>query len=241
MVECSTDEFVAQMDETGYDKVFITMPKMYSWNEKKMAIDFTVDEIYDSIKKYPDRLIGMAPYNPLKINESLKDIDKAVKDYGFKGVYVHTYGYGISPDDKLMYPLYAKCVELDIPISLQVGHSLERLPSEPGRPIYLDEVAMYFPELTIIASHTGWPWCEEMVAMAWKHHNIYIDISAHLPKYLDPTIINFMTTRGQNKTMFGTNGLGLKRCKEQLMERPMKKEEIRKKILRDNAVKIFKL
>ena len=106
--------------------------------------------------------------------------------------------------------------------------------------MYLDQVALDFPELKIVGSHTGWPWCEEMIAMAWKHPNIYMDISAHLPRYLDKSIIAFMTTRGQDKVLFGTNGLGLEPCKKQFMELEMK-DSVRSKILRENAIKLFKL
>ncbi len=240
MLQCSTEEFIALMDETGYDKVLISMPKIYSWKEKKLAMDYNIDEVFETMKEYPDRLIGLAPYDPLNIAKSVADIERSVKEYGFKGVYSHTLGQDITPDDRRMYPCYSKCVELGIPLQLQVGHSLELLPSEPGRPIYLDRVALEFPDLTIIASHTGWPWCEELVAMAWKHPNVYMDISAHLPKYLDKSVVTFMTTRGQNKVLFGTNSLGLKLCKGQLMEMEMK-DEVKIKILRENAMRVYKL
>ena len=109
---------------------------------------------------------------------------------------------------------------------MQIGHSLEIMPSEPGRPVYIDEVALDFPKLKFVASHTGWPWCEELVAMAWKHENVYIDISAHRPRYLDPSLVIFMNTRGRDNVLFGTNGLGLKDMKE---ENPKKyKKELAK-------------
>ena len=240
MVQCSTDEYIELMDKAGYEKVMISMPKIYSWHDKKLAIDYDIDEVYETMRKYPDRLIGLAPYDPLDPVRSVYNIEKSVKEYGFKGVYSHTLGQNIPPNHRLMYPCYSKCAELDIPFSLQVGHSLELLPSDPGRPIYLDQVALDFPELKINASHTGWPWCEELTALAWKHPNIYMDISAHLPRYLDKTVIQFMTTRGQNKVLFGTNGLGLELCKKQFMELEIK-DKVKNKILRENAIKLFKL
>jgi len=81
---------------------------------------------------------------------------------------------------------------------------------------------------------------EELIALAWKHPNVYIDVSAHLPRYLDPSIINFMNTRGRSKCLFGTNGIGLARCKEQFMELSVK-DETKQAVLRDNAIKVFKL
>lgn len=236
----SPEKFVAEMDEARFDKVLIAAVKMGSYRGRWLANDFTNQEVYEMIKDYPDRLVGMAGYDPFNIMASLHDIEVAVKEYGFKGVYAHTLGWDIRPDDRRIYPCYVKCIELGIPFSMQIGHSLELMSSECGRPIYIDKVALDFPELPFIASHTGWPWCEELVAMASKHNNVYIDISAHLPKYLDPATVQFMDTRGRDKVLFGTNAFGLKRCKQQLMELSLK-DETKQKVLRDNALRVFKL
>ncbi|MBI4296863.1 MAG: amidohydrolase [Chloroflexi bacterium] len=236
----TAEQFIADMDASGFDKVLIAAIKMGSYKGKWMANDFTNKEVYEMIRKYPDRLVGLAGYDPTNIVESVREIEIAVKEYGFKGVYAHTLGWDIRPDDRRMYPCYIKCIELGIPFSMQIGHSLELMPSEGGRPIYIDKTALDLPELTFIASHTGWPWCEELVAMASKHRNVYVDISAHLPRYLDPVIVQFMDTRGQDKVLFGTNSFGLKRCKQQLLELAVK-DDTKRKVLRDNAVKVFKL
>ena len=236
----SPEEFIAEMDRSGFEKVFLCAMKMWSHMDHQLIWDSTIDDTYNLVKKYPDRFVGLASWNPFRIMESLYDVEKAVKEYGFKGVYVHTLGFGVPPNDKRMYPCYAKCMELGIPFAYQAGHSLELMPSDPGRPIYIDDVALDFPELPIIASHTGWPWCEEQIAMAWKHPNVYIDISAHLPRYLDKSLINFMNTRGRGKVMFGTNGLGFKEVKDMFLELGLK-EETNQMVLRDNAVRVYKL
>ena len=236
----SQEQFVAEMDAAGFEKVFIAAVKMGSYRRRWLANDFSNEEVHQMIKMRPDRLIGLCGYDPLNIMESVRSIERAVKEYGFKGVYAHTLGWDIRADDSRMYPCYAKCIELGIPFSMQIGHSLELMPSGAGRPIYIDKVALDFPELVFIASHTGWPWCHELIALASKHCNVFIDISAHLPKYLDPGLIQFMDTRGRDKVLFGTNGFGLKRCKQQFMELKLK-EETKRKVLRENAVRIFKL
>ena len=236
----SSEQFIAEMDAAGFEKVLIAAIKMGSYKGKWLANDFSNEEVYEIIKKYPKRLVGMAGYDPMNIMESVRSIEKAVKEYGFKGVYAHTLGWDIAPDDRRMYPCYAKCIELGIPFSMQIGHSLELMPGEAGRPIYIDKVALDLPDLIFIASHTGWPWCEELIAMASKHRNVYIDISAHLPRYLDPSLVQFMDTRGQDKVLFGTNSFGLKRCKQQLLELKVK-DDTKRKVLRDNAVQVFKL
>lgn len=231
---------VTEMDKAGYDKIFIAALKMWSHRNSRFMLNFSIEEVFEQTSQFPDRIIGLAGYNPLRIQESLQEVEKGVKDFGFKGVFVHVHGFGIRPNDRLMYPLYAKCVELDVPVSVQVGHSLEIMPSEVGRPIYLDDVALDFPNLKIIASHTGWPWCEELIALASKHRNVFVDISAHMPKYLDQSLVRFMDARGRGKILFATNGLSMKEFKEQFMALPLR-EETRRRVLRDNALEVFKL
>jgi hypothetical protein len=237
---CSAEEFIAIMDKYGLEKCLIAACKFWSYRNRRMSVEFSNEEVYELVKKFPERLIGLAGYNPYRIKESLEEIKRAVNDYGFKGVYGHFMGFGLAPNDKKLYPLYAKCVELDIPVSMQVGHAAEVLPSEPGRPIYLDEVAIDFPSLRIIGSHTGWPWCEEMIAMAWKHENVYVDIAGHHPRFLDKSIVDFMNTRGKNKTLFGTNGWAYEMILPAFEQLGLKEESMRL-VLRENAMKVYKL
>src|SRR5687768_6437774 len=103
--------------------------------------------------------------------------------------------------------LFAACVELGVPFFTQVGHTGPLRPSETGRPIpYIDQVALDFPELVIVCGHIGYPWTEEMVAVARKHENVYIDTSAYTTKRLPPELVAYMKSRGgRRKVMFGTN------------------------------------
>jgi len=124
---------------------------------------------------------------------------------------------------------------------VQVGHSAEPMPSALGNPMYMDEIAITFPNLKINLSHTGWPWFREWCDLVWKHPNVYGDISAYMPKSLEPYQIKFMFSgRGKNKVMWGTNGIGLARGKKELMEMDAD-EETKKKILRDNALRFLGL
>jgi predicted TIM-barrel fold metal-dependent hydrolase len=204
-------------------------------------MDTQLEEVLQYTQRYPDRFVGLAGYNPYRITESLREIEIAVRDYGFRGVYVHIYGFDIPIHDRKMYPLYAKCVELDIPVSLQVGHVLEAMPSDCGRPIYLDRVACDFPELKIIGAHTGWPWVEELISVCYKWENVWMGIDAWMPKYLKPEIIQFINSRlGQDRCVWGTNGLPWKENLRQLDELGLK-PEAKRKLLRENALKLFKL
>jgi hypothetical protein len=237
----SLENMVATMDAAGVEKVFITQTKMWSYRNKWMYMDTRLDEVTAYTDRYPDRFVGLAGYNPFRIKESLAEIERAVKGHGFRGVYVHIYGFDVPIHDAKMYPLYAKCVELDVPVSLQVGHVLEGMPSEHARPIYLDRVACDFPDLKLVGAHTGWPWVEELISVCYKWDNVYLGVDAWMPKYLKPEIVQFVNSRmGQDRALWGTNGLPWKENLAQVDELGLR-PEAKRKLLRENAVQLFKL
>ncbi|MHC1581660.1 MAG: amidohydrolase family protein [Candidatus Syntropharchaeia archaeon] len=246
LTKSSLEEVLQEMDEAGFEYVIMSDIKMWSYRRHfKLIMGDPADGWgIETVKKMVDesdgRIVGGVGYNPFRIKESLQEIKKAVEDYGFKYVYMHPITFGVPLNDKKLYPVYALCEELGVPIGMQVGHSAEPLPSEPGHPMYADEVAIDFPDLKMVLSHTGWPWIEEWCSMIWRHPNVYGDISAYMPRNLEPYQVKFMDTRGRDKVLFGTNGFGLKTCKEQFLQLPIK-EETKRKVLRENALKLFDL
>jgi predicted TIM-barrel fold metal-dependent hydrolase len=237
----SIEEMLQRMDEAGVEKVFITQCKMWSYRRKWMYMDTQLEDVLQYTEKYPERFVGLAGYNPFQIQESLREVETAVTRHGFKGVYVHIYGFDIRIDDRKMYPLYAKCEELGVPVSLQVGHVLEAMPSEGARPIYLDRVACDFPQLKLIGAHTGWPWVDELLSVCYKWENVWLGVDAWMPKYLPPQILQFINSRmGQDRCLWGTNGLPWKESLEQIDQLGLK-EEAKRKLLRENAAELFQL
>ena len=113
----------------------------------------------------------------------------------------------LPPTDARYYPLYAECVELGIPFCTQVGHTGPLRPSETGRPIpYIDQVAIDFPELVIVCGHIGYPWTEEMIAVARKHENVFIDTSAYTAERYPPELVRYLRSgSGRRKVLFGSN------------------------------------
>jgi predicted TIM-barrel fold metal-dependent hydrolase len=237
----SFDAMLAKMDEAGVEKVFITQTKMWSYRNKWMYMDTQLEEVARYTRRYPDRFVGLAGYNPFRIKESLAEIERAVKEFEFKGVYVHIYGFDIPLHDAKMYPLYAKCDELKIPVSLQVGQVLEAKPSEHARPIYLDRIASDFPDLKLVGAHTGWPWVEELISVCYKWDNVYFGVDAWMPKYMKPEILHYVNSRmGADRCLWGTNGLPWKESLDQWDEMGLK-DNVKRKLLRDNAVELFRL
>ena len=113
----------------------------------------------------------------------MRELDHYVRNCGFVCLRIEPFMWRKVPTDRVYYPLYAKAAELDVTFQTQVGHTGPLYPSRTGRPLYIDEVALDFPELRIVCGHIGWPWTEEMIAVAWKHQNVWIDTSAHVPKH----------------------------------------------------------
>jgi predicted TIM-barrel fold metal-dependent hydrolase len=239
--ELKLEQAIAQLDATGCEAIVLACLKMYSYrSHHKLIMDMPEEVVAEAVTAHPDRFIGAAGYNPWRIDESLRRIETFVREYGFRYVYFHPITFGMAPNDRRCYPLYAKCVELRIPVGLQVGHSAEPLPSDVGRPMLVDDVAIDFPDLRINLSHTGWPWTGEFISMLWRHPNVYGDISAYFPKSLDAELVRAMDRQLRHKVMLGTNGFPLERCLAELDELPLK-EQTKERIKRENAAEFLGL
>ena len=105
----------------------------------------------------------------------------------------------------------------------------------------LDRIACDFPELKMIGAHTGWPWVDELLSVCYKWENIWFGVDAWLPKYLSPQIVQFINSRlGRDRCLWGTNGLPWAESLRQIDELGLK-DEVKQKLLRQNAVELFKL
>jgi len=163
------------------------------------------DEVAHFVSQAPDRLIGVGSVDISKPMQALHEIRRCVHELGFKAIRVLPWLWGVPPTDRRFYPVYTACADLGIPFCTQVGHTGPLMPSEVGRPIYLDQVALDFPELKIVAGHIGYPWTDEAIAVATKHENVFIDTSAYTVKRYPQQLVEFMQGHGRQKVLFGTN------------------------------------
>jgi uncharacterized protein len=190
----------AALDAAGVSKALIC-----AWHGPQGAL-IDNDEVAGFVAEDPERLVGVASVDIRKPVAAIKELRRCVSELGFKALRLLPWIWNRPPNDPLYYPLYATCVELGIPFCLQVGHTGPLCPSEPGRPIpYLDQVALDFPELTIVGGHIGYPWTAEMIALATKYPHVYIDTSAYKPSRYPPELVTFMKGPGKNKVLFGSN------------------------------------
>ena len=193
---------VAAMDAAGVDIGLLS-----AWRGPHGHDLISNNEVADWVRQYPTRFAGLAAVDLDRPMVAVRELRRRVRDDGFVGLRVVPWLWGAPPTDRRYYPLYAECVELGVPFCTQVGHTGPLRPSETGRPIpYIDEVALHFPELVIVCGHVGYPWTEEMIAVARKHENVYIDTSAYTTRRLPEELVAFMkTTTGARKVLFGSN------------------------------------
>lgn len=233
----SIEQTLALMDEAGVETLLLS-----AWCRPEGWV-FSNDEIAEYTRAYPDRFVGVATVDLARPVAAVTELQRAVNDLGFKALRIVPWLWKLPPNHRLYYPLYVKCVELDIPFCTQVGHTGPLMPSETGRPVpYLDEVALDFPELRIVAGHIGHPWTDEMIGLAWKHDNVFIDTSAYLPAYYPPQLLHYLKTYGRDKVLFGSNfpQLSHSECMQQVRALGLA-PEIEAGFLQGNARRVFGL
>jgi predicted TIM-barrel fold metal-dependent hydrolase len=204
------------------------------------------EDVVNAVARYPERLIGVACVNPWSVDgvmPAVHELRRLVSDYGFKGLKLEPFILDKDPTEAQWYPLYSACADLDVTVQVQVGATgPSTYTSETGRPGHVDRVAIDFPELRIVAGHIGWPWTDEMIAVAAKHPNVYIDTSAHLPKYYPASFTHFLRTYGRRKCIWASDWpiLTFEAASEGLAELQLK-PEVERRFMHDNAVEAFAL
>jgi len=238
-------DYIKKMDQAGIERSLLIAVRA---GDIRVPESFEVP--YESVHKvcseYPDRFSGLAGIDPFRGMQGLRDLENAVNEMGFVGAHLYPHWCELPPNHRKYYPYYAKCSELGIPIMMQVGHNLvysrkRRLPSV-GKPIYLDQVAIDFPELKLIGIHIGIPWTEEMISMCWKHENVFTAGDAYAPKYWPESYVHYANSYGQKKVLFGTDWpvIDPVRAVEEFNQLNFK-ESASKRILRENALEVFNL
>jgi len=239
------ENYLEKMDRAGIERSLLIAVRAGDLNVKE-SFEIPYERVDEICQQYPDRFSGLAGVDPFRGMQGLRDLEMAVKEYGFVGAHLYPHWFALAPDHAKYYPYYAKCCELDIPIMVQVGQNLiysrnRRLPSV-GRSICLDQVAIDFPELRLLGIHIGVPWADEMIAMCWKHENVYMAGDAYAPKYWPKELVHYANTYGREKVMFGTDWpvIDPERAVREIEDLGFR-EESKRLLMRDNALRVFKL
>ncbi len=200
------------------------------------------DEVAAAVAASKGRLIGVGSVNIRQPMTAVREIRRCVRELGFKAIRILPWLWEVPPTDRRFYPVYAECCEQGVPFCTQIGHTGPLMPSEVGRPIYLDQVAIDFPELVIVGGHIGYPWTDEAVAVATKHENVYIDTSAYTVRRYPPALIDFLRSNGRRKVLFGSNWpmIAPAQCLDGLGELNLP-QDILELFLRGNAERVYRL
>jgi uncharacterized protein len=130
------------------------------------------------------RLVGFAGVDPHTKDEALEELERAVTVDGLRGLNLQLYHHDLRADEEVLRPLYEMCARLGIPVNLHIGMSFSNKPIRYGDPLAVDAVACDFPDLQIVCAPPGFPWIRELIAVAWRHPNVYIGIPGLRPRYL---------------------------------------------------------
>jgi predicted TIM-barrel fold metal-dependent hydrolase len=218
---------------------------------RSVPFGVTNDEASELLRDYPGRFLGLARISGLKGMAGVRELERRVREEGFVALGVSALVDGIPASDRRYYPLYAKAVELGIPARIysSMNYATDR-PYDLGHPRHLDQVAIDFPELTIIGGLGGWPWVNEMVALVRRHPKLHVDTSAHRAKYLGQRgsgwemLIQFGNTLIQDKVMVGLSaglvGQPHDTLIKEYLDLPLK-DSVKEKWLYANAARVFQI
>lgn len=139
------------------------------------------DSVIEFCHKFPDKFIGFAGLDPHKGMAAIEELKTSVNELGLKGAAIDPYLARIYVNDAKYYPIYSKCCELNIPLIITTGPGslVPNAVIDHVAPRYIDFVARDFPELKIVVSHGGYPWVNEMIIVAQRNANVFLELSEY--------------------------------------------------------------
>ena len=228
------------------DPVSLVLQQMDRFGIEKAMIGVSEDSAQSALKMFPDRFVPSgALADPNDVMGSVNAIRRDYEQFGIRATSVFPAGTfpQVPIDDPKMYPVYATCVELGIPIFVCAGIPGPRVPFACQEVSRIDVVMFDFPDLVFVTRHGCEPWEELAVKLMLKWPNLYYSTSAFAPKYYPEAIIDYANSRGADKILYAgyfPMGLSLERIFSDLPNVPFK-DEVWPKFLRGNAMKLFGL
>ena len=227
------------------DPISVTLHEMDRYDIEIGLIGVEGDISHKALKNHSDRFISQGSVDPNKGEEGIRSMVRQYEEFGVCSFGAFNAGFNpqVAIDDELMYPIYSKCVELDLPIFSCAGIPGPRLPMWPQHVERIDKVMFDFPDLVFVTRHGCEPWVELAVKLMLKWPNLYYSTSAFAPKYYPKSIIDYANTRGADKIIYAGYfpiGLSLERIMTDMQEVDLK-EKVWPNFLSDNARKILKL
>ena len=208
------------------------------------------EEVAELAAENSDIMIPFASIDPARGADGVREAQRLIEHYGVRGFKFHPQYQEYFPNDRSAYPLYEVIAEAGLPALFHTGHSGMGtgmrggggIRLKYGNPMDVDDVAVDFPDMPIILAHPSWPWQDEALSVALHKPQVYIDLSGWSPKYFPPQLVQFANTQLKHKVLFGSDYpvITPDRWLEDF-ETINIRDEVRPLILKENAVKLFKL
>ena len=225
------DEVVAQLDAHGIERAIIGVDPL---DPNPHVLSF--------LEKHPGRFFLAASMDPTSAMRGLRALESLKRQFARELVEARVvpFQHDLAPDTPLYYPLYAKCIELDLVCGIFTGLPVPPLPGECQHPLHLDRVCFHFPELKLLMCHGADPWWDIAIRLMIKYRGLHLQTSAWAPKRLPAELIHFMNTRGQDKILWASNhpSVPIARHFEELPALPLR-EGVLDKYLYKNAARLF--
>jgi uncharacterized protein len=223
------DALLEQMDRAGVEKAVITIDAS---RPSERALRFA--------EKHPQRFFYAASLAPTGQMREVWALEALAKSHPVVMARVVPFGTDTPPSHPNYFPLYVKCIELDLPVSINTGLPGPPVPGECQNPLHLDRVCVQLPELKICMAHGADPWWSVAIRLMIKYRNLHLMTSAYAPKYLPAELIHYLNTRGQEKILFASDHpvLSFERCIQEAQALDLR-EGVLDKYLYANAERLF--
>jgi predicted TIM-barrel fold metal-dependent hydrolase len=208
------------------------------------------EEVAEFAHENGDIMLPFASIDPAKGRQGAREARRLIEDYKVKGFKFHPQYQDFCPNDRMAYPLYEVIAEAKLPALFHTGHSGmgTGMPGgggirlKYGNPMYIDDVAVDFPEMPIILAHPSWPWQDEALSMCLHKPEVYIDLSGWSPKYFPPQLVHYANRQLKHKVLFGSDFPLIKpdRWLEDF-DKAEFRDEVRPLILKENAIRLLGL
>ncbi len=199
----SIEETLEMMDALGVERAILTTdPRQPS----KHVLSFA--------DRHPERFGLGAQLDPRHLMKATRALETFVRDHPVVLARITPFYIDLAPTHPAYYPIYAKCCDLGLPLTINTGIPGPPAPGECQHPMHLDRVCLDFPDLVLVMAHGADPWWSVACRLMLKYRNLYLMTSAYLPKYFPPELIHFMNTRGRDKVMFASDhpAIQIERC-----------------------------
>ena len=240
------DIYLAQMEIGGIEKAVLLPIDL----QRSCGCSIpSNDDVAKIVEMHPDKFIGFASVDPYR-EDAVREIERSVNELGLRGLKLVPYMQGFDPLDRKVYPIYEKAQELEIPIVIHAGMTyVRRGLLQHMHPLYLEKILLEFPDLKIVLSHFAWPWVMDAAVLAMRYDNVFIDISEpysgtpyeHLRHMLMEAVPKRIVERFiADKIIFGSNFPRMEADKMvRAFERLDLREDVKRKILQENALKLL--